>query len=133
MIISLIPTIGKQVFWHSSPHILGEAMERHYRGRLCYGPPIAVADPGFWGLQFQFSAAMVKVVQRCTFIFFTFQDVLSWHIHALHCYLVHDIVFNLDDDGNLLLTKSRSFSKEVGDGWSCWLFSRAHVIHRLQI
>ena len=28
------------MFWHSSAHILGEAMERHYGGCLCYGPPI---------------------------------------------------------------------------------------------
>ena len=32
---------AKAVFWHSSAHILGEAMERVYGGRLCYGPPIA--------------------------------------------------------------------------------------------
>ena len=38
--------------------------------------------------------------------FFTFQDGLSRHIHALHCYLVHDIVLNFDDDGNLRTTKS---------------------------
>jgi len=38
--------------------------------------------------------------------FFTFQDGLSWHIHALHSYLVHDIVLNFDDDGNLRTTKS---------------------------
>ena len=31
---------GKAVFWHSSAHIMGEAMERHYGGHLCYGPPI---------------------------------------------------------------------------------------------
>ncbi|XP_070541989.1 threonine--tRNA ligase 1, cytoplasmic-like isoform X2 [Ptychodera flava] len=36
---------GQQVFWHSSAHILGEAMERHYGGCLCYGPPI---DTGFF-------------------------------------------------------------------------------------
>ena len=35
-----LPLPGKQVFWHSSAHILGEAMERHYGGCLCYGPPI---------------------------------------------------------------------------------------------
>ena len=28
------------MFWHSSAHIMGEAMERHYGGHLCYGPPI---------------------------------------------------------------------------------------------
>ena len=36
---------GQQVFWHSSAHILGEAMERHYGGCLCYGPPI---ENGFY-------------------------------------------------------------------------------------
>lgn len=36
---------GKAVFWHSSAHILGEAMERCYGGHLCYGPPI---DGGFY-------------------------------------------------------------------------------------
>ena len=33
------------MFWHSSAHILGEAMERHYGGCLCYGPPV---DDGFY-------------------------------------------------------------------------------------
>ena len=36
---------GQQVFWHSSAHIMGEAMERHYGGLLCYGPPI---EEGFY-------------------------------------------------------------------------------------
>ena len=33
------------VFWHSSAHVLGEAMERVYGGHLCYGPPI---ENGFY-------------------------------------------------------------------------------------
>ncbi len=36
---------GQYVFWHSSAHILGEAMEKHYGGHLCYGPPI---ENGFY-------------------------------------------------------------------------------------
>jgi len=36
---------GKMVFWHSSAHILGEAMERCYGCNLCYGPPI---EEGFY-------------------------------------------------------------------------------------
>ncbi|CAH1795948.1 unnamed protein product [Owenia fusiformis] len=36
---------GQYVFWHSSAHMVGEAMERHYGGHLCYGPPI---ESGFY-------------------------------------------------------------------------------------
>ncbi|XP_046739699.1 threonine--tRNA ligase 1, cytoplasmic isoform X2 [Diprion similis] len=36
---------GQAVFWHSSAHVLGEAMERAYSGCLCYGPPI---ENGFY-------------------------------------------------------------------------------------
>lgn len=31
---------GKQVFWHSSAHILGEALERCYGVKLCIGPAL---------------------------------------------------------------------------------------------
>jgi threonyl-tRNA synthetase len=36
---------GQMVFWHSSAHMLGEAMEKHYGGCLCYGPPL---DDGYY-------------------------------------------------------------------------------------
>ena len=36
---------GQAAFWHSSAHVLGEAMERVYAGQLCYGPPI---ESGFY-------------------------------------------------------------------------------------
>jgi len=37
---------GKHTFWHSSAHILGEALELKYGGNLCVGPPLE--DGGFY-------------------------------------------------------------------------------------
>jgi len=31
---------GKEVFWHSAAHILGEALEGEYGCHLCFGPPL---------------------------------------------------------------------------------------------
>ncbi|KAL7836576.1 hypothetical protein AOLI_G00278600 [Acnodon oligacanthus] len=36
---------AQAVYWHSSAHIMGEAMERIFGGCLCYGPPI---ESGFY-------------------------------------------------------------------------------------
>lgn len=37
--------VGKKVMWHSTAHMLGEAMEYKYKGELCIGPPI---ENGFY-------------------------------------------------------------------------------------
>jgi len=36
---------GQEVFWHSSAHILGEALEREFGVHLCHGPP---TEQGFF-------------------------------------------------------------------------------------
>jgi len=36
---------GRNVFWHSSAHVLGEACECHYQCRLSHGPPV---EQGFF-------------------------------------------------------------------------------------
>ena len=36
---------GRETYWHSSAHILGECMERYFGGALCYGPDI---EDGFY-------------------------------------------------------------------------------------
>uniref|UniRef100_A0A671XYF5 threonine--tRNA ligase n=1 Tax=Sparus aurata TaxID=8175 RepID=A0A671XYF5_SPAAU len=43
---------AQAVYWHSSAHILGEAMERFYGGCLCYGPPIENAGSFFMFFMF---------------------------------------------------------------------------------
>jgi len=37
---------GKEVYWHSSSHVLGSALERNYGCHLCIGP--ALEDGGFY-------------------------------------------------------------------------------------
>ena len=59
----------------------------------------AVADPGS-------DPSRANRGKKKSASFFTFQDGLPWHIHALHCYLVQFIVLNFDDNGNLRTTKS---------------------------
>ena len=36
---------GQSVLWHSTAHVLGEAMEYKYHGQLCIGPPV---EDGFY-------------------------------------------------------------------------------------
>ena len=36
---------GREVFWHSSAHVLGEAAERRFGCHLCNGPPV---EDGFY-------------------------------------------------------------------------------------
>lgn len=38
-------TEGRNVFWHSSAHVLGEAAEHHYKCLLTHGPPV---EQGFF-------------------------------------------------------------------------------------
>ncbi|XP_034948728.1 threonine--tRNA ligase 1, cytoplasmic isoform X1 [Chelonus insularis] len=65
-------TEGQQVFWHSSAHILGEAMERVYGGCLCYGPPIEngfyydmyLGDKGISNLDFPYLESLYKTIVK---------------------------------------------------------------------
>jgi threonyl-tRNA synthetase len=38
-------SLGKETFWHSSAHVLGEALESDYGCHLCHGPP---TESGFF-------------------------------------------------------------------------------------
>jgi len=78
---------------------------------LSTGIQRSVADPGFWKGGFSSNSALAhrgawlrSSGKKNSPSFFTFQNGLSSHIHALHCYLVHDIVLNFDDGGNLRAT-----------------------------
>jgi len=39
---------GKYVFWHSSAHVLGQALERFYKCKLCTGPPVKEGEGFFY-------------------------------------------------------------------------------------
>ena len=65
---------GKKVFWHSSAHILGEAMERHYGGCLCYGPPI---DSGYYYDMFLSDRLVIPRVCQVTILHFMHRQVSS--------------------------------------------------------
>ena len=67
---------AQKVFWHSTAHILGEAMERCYGGCLCYGPPI---ENGFYYDMF------IQDQQVITIFFFFF----SYYKFLLEIYFVH--------------------------------------------
>ncbi|KAE9536978.1 hypothetical protein AGLY_006785 [Aphis glycines] len=63
---------AQQVFWHSSAHMLGEAMERIYGGCLCYGPPIEggfyydmfIANKGISNLDYSVMENIVKQIVK---------------------------------------------------------------------
>lgn len=63
---------AQQVFWHSSAHILGEAMERVYGGCLCYGPPIEngfyydmfLGEKGISNLDFPYLESLYKNIVK---------------------------------------------------------------------
>uniref|UniRef100_A0A7S4IRV5 Probable threonine--tRNA ligase, cytoplasmic n=1 Tax=Vannella robusta TaxID=1487602 RepID=A0A7S4IRV5_9EUKA len=48
---------GQHVFWHSSAHILGEALEKKYAGNLCVGPPL---DTGGFYYDMEMGESMVS-------------------------------------------------------------------------
>lgn len=44
-LLSFEDKVGKEVFWHSSAHLLGQSLENIYGAWLCHGPPL---DNGFF-------------------------------------------------------------------------------------
>ena len=79
---------GKKVFWHSSAHILGEAMERHYGGCLCYGPPI---DSGYYYDMFLSDRLVNKSVLGSSSIFTSIQRVCALYYRGDYNSLTSDI------------------------------------------
>ncbi|CAE7940265.1 thrS1, partial [Symbiodinium sp. KB8] len=45
VLTSAVPLLVSQTFWHSSAHVLGQALERKFGVKLCIGPP---TEEGFY-------------------------------------------------------------------------------------
>lgn len=73
---------GQQVFWHSTAHVLGEALENIYGSLLCYGPPIA---NGFYYDLFRDGEPVGEITEKylkdifvdCLFTCASFVDILQ--------------------------------------------------------
>jgi len=61
-------TEAKHVFWHSSAHVLGQALERKFGGSLCVGPPLD--DGGFYYDMHLPNNGCVRVVVGVAQLFF---------------------------------------------------------------
>ncbi|XP_050305877.1 threonine--tRNA ligase 1, cytoplasmic isoform X1 [Anthonomus grandis grandis] len=63
---------AQAVFWHSTAHMLGEALERIYGGCLCYGPPIEngfyydmwLDDKGISQTEFSYIEGLMKNIAK---------------------------------------------------------------------
>lgn len=69
--------LAKQVYWHSSAHILGEACERFCGCYLCYGPPIA---DGFY---YDMYTEVKKMKKVFFYLFCLFYRIIQ--LHAMIC------------------------------------------------
>ena len=84
------------MFWHSSAHIMGEAMERHYGGLLCYGPPI---EEGFYYDMFLnerlFTSPFVNqslLVPYTTHFFWVLHLFILGNLRCYHDYVQNEII-----------------------------------------
>lgn len=91
------------MYWHSSAHILGEAMERFYGGCLCYGPPI---ENGFYYDMFLDGQKWASIAINSSifpyFFLYLSLNVLVWHFginhannHHYSCVCIWDFYYRL--------------------------------------
>jgi len=89
-------SLGKQVFWHSSAHVLGESCEKHYGCHLCIGPPLeeggfyyemsmlhaneAVSDHDYGSLE-TLSKEAIKESQTFERLFMSKEDLMKMFEH----------------------------------------------------
>lgn len=64
--IQIDNAVGRKVFWHSSAHVLGEAMEMLYGGLLCTGP---ATENGFYYDMFTNGVAVILQILNFSIFF----------------------------------------------------------------
>ena len=79
---------ARTVFWHSSAHILGEALERLYGARLTIGPPLA---GGFYYDSYMGDGTGDGAYKEddCEFIIILCHVISVFSLYVLICLLMH--------------------------------------------
>ena len=108
---------AREVFWHSSAHVIGEAMESFLGGKLVFGPPV---ENGFYyDIDSEFSVsdkdfgAIEKVVQKIVKENQPFERLMISKEDLLRMFDYNVSILQFRNRGQLKFEKSMMFTQLV--------------------